>query len=492
MEREPAGFIYTRTDRYASLLLFVLLSSIYFATVSGITSSNDGSHYALTRTMMANKHFTLDQFDDYAEGNDIAIRDGRLYSDRPPGTALAATVFYTIGGWLPRPLAPLASRHDAANPRLPYVLLLPVWAGAATAVLLYLLMRRLGVAMPGALTAALMFGLGTAHWKYSTVLYSHALSAFLVVLALYIVTKNEPDRADHGARSLALGLVLGLAVLVEYSNVLLVMIVGLYALFSTRPFMAGRLARKMALLGAGGALPAVGLGYYNSINFGGPFVLSYAYAVNYPWAGAFASTFNFPLGPGLRALLFWGQGGGWCNGPCYNQGLFLLSPLLLLAIPGLPLYARRKWRAFSLTTGLFLVYLMLFARHHTAHGFTADGRYLVPFLGLLVLPLGFFLEQVFAWRRRPMQQTLVYLLIYGLFFWSLRTIFLHIGFSYNYHLELARLEATAASPANWSYLLRQVFGNTGNLPLLWLLEGIGLLLWLRPGRQWLRPRRNEV
>jgi hypothetical protein len=83
-----------RTDWIISILLFIGLSSLYFATTSGITSSNDGSHYALTRTLVKSGSFALKSFDDYAEGNDIAVRDGVLYSDRPPGTALLAALLY--------------------------------------------------------------------------------------------------------------------------------------------------------------------------------------------------------------------------------------------------------------------------------------------------------------------------------------------------------------------------------------------------------------
>ena len=66
---------------------------------------------------------------------------------------------------------------------------------------------------------------------------------------------------------------------------------------------------------------------------------------------------------------------------------------------------------------------------------------------------------------------MLYLLFYGLLFLSPRNIFLHIGFSYNYHLDLCQLSAPIASPANWIYLAGQVLRNAGNLPLLWLVEG---------------------
>lgn len=458
------------------LWLFWLLSSLYFATASGITSSNDGSHYALTRTLAENGHFTLDAFDDYAEGNDVAIRDGRLYSDRPPGTAVAATLFYLVGQWLPHPLTPLSSRHDAANPRLLYVLLLPVWAGAGTAVLLYRLLRRQNLPPAPAFLTVLMGGLGTIQWKYSTVLFSHALSGFLVLLAVSLAL-DAYGRADLSVwRYLALGFVLGYSVVVEYSNLPVVGLMGLYLLAGIRPFRGRRLALVGLSLFLGGIGPAIFLAYYNTVNFGSPFTLSYAYALNYPWAGEFASTFSTPWWPGLKALVWWGEGGGWCGGPCYNQGILLLSPVLWTAVPGLWLYWRQARRESMLTLGLFAFYLALFSRHYTAHGFTGDGRYLAPFLGLLTLPLGFSLA--WLWARRGSGWGLAgetaVLLLFAL---SLRNMALHIGFSYNYHLDLSQLSHLIAAPANWHYLVTQLFPNAGNLPLLWLLELVsGLLL----------------
>jgi hypothetical protein len=107
--------------------------------------------------------------------------------------------FYLSGPALIEPLAPLPSRHDADNPRLPYVLMLPVLAGAATAVVLYRLQRRLGIHPAAALTAVLFFALGTIHWKYSTVLFSHALSGFLVIGSVYL-TLLLADRSSFRPR----------------------------------------------------------------------------------------------------------------------------------------------------------------------------------------------------------------------------------------------------------------------------------------------------
>jgi hypothetical protein len=157
--------------------------------------------------------------------------------------------------------------------------------------------------------------------------------------------------------------------------------------------------------------------------------------------------------------------------------------VLLLALPGLFLFARAAGRVFVLTMGTFLVYLLLFSTHHTAHGFTGDGRYLAPFIPLLGLPLGYTVHWLYGRLRRDGQRVWLNLLVFGLLFLSWRQILLHIGLSYNYQLELSQLEPFVAAPQSWRTLYGRVFPNAANLPLLWLVEGGLVLLWWG-WRQW--------
>jgi hypothetical protein len=165
--------------------------------------------------------------------------------------------------------------------------------------------------------------------------------------------------------------------------------------------------------------------------------------------------------------------------------------VLLVALPGFVAYYRRRPSWFWLTTAIFLAYLLLFARHHTSHGFTGDGRYLAPFLGLLVLPLGFALDWLLRPGRTPAGQAgraALALLVYGLFYLSLLNQFLHIGRSYNYDLDLSALTMPLTGPQNWPVVLGSVFRNTANLPLLWLGLAVGLLLVFALGRRVPLPR----
>ena len=49
-------------DRVLSVVLLILVSSVYYATSAGLTSSNDGSHYALLRAMVDEGRFEIETY----------------------------------------------------------------------------------------------------------------------------------------------------------------------------------------------------------------------------------------------------------------------------------------------------------------------------------------------------------------------------------------------------------------------------------------------
>jgi len=468
-------------DRLIRALLFVVVSSTYYATASGLTSSNDGSHYALLRAMVDEGRFRIETYTHFAEGNDLAIRDGAIYSDRPPGTALLAVPFYIAGGVLPRLIRELPTRHDEGNPRLAYLVMLPVLAGAATAAILYSLLRGYDLPPMAALTAAVAFAFGSTMWKYGSVLFSHAPSAVLVIGGVALAIHVGRAGQLRPLTGLLLGLALGFSVVVEYSNALFAGLVLAYVAWSLlwvkedKP-VADAGWGGIALLVAGMGLPVAFLLFYNTVNFGGPLTTSYQYAINYPWAASFGTTFDVPWRQGLPGMLWYGVD---ARGE-ENQGLFLLMPVMLIGLFGVWAYAKRWGREAVLVLGLFGVYLLLFARHHTFSGFTADGRYLAPFLALWFVPVGFTLAELHSIKDSAGKAVLM-LIAYGLLFLSVRNMLAHIAFSYNYHLDPGLVARRAATPANWRYILGNIFVNWQNLPLLWFVEG-GITVILLAGR----------
>lgn len=468
-------------DRLISIILFIVVSSVYYATTAGLTSSNDGSHYALLRALADEDRFEIATYAHFAEGNDLSIRDEIIYSDRPPGTAVLGLPFYAMGGILPRPIHDLPTRHDEGNPRLAYLMLLPVFAGAGTVVILYNLLRSYELSEFASLTTSLAYAFATTSWKYGSVLYSHGQSALLMIAAVMLSLIAYREGRLRWWIALWLGLSLGLSVLVDYSSAVLVVLIALYLLVTlNRTLFTGERWWLSLLVGGVTALiPVIFLMAYNQSNFGGPFTTSYKFAINYPWAASFSTTFDTPLSQGLPGMLWYGLDGRGEE----NQGIFLLMPVMLIGLAGCWYYLKNRWRESILVLGIFLVFLLLYARHHTFSGFTADGRYLMPYLSLWFVPVGFALDRLDQFEPSTVKTVLLFL-AYGLIFLSVRNMAAHIVFSYNYHLDPGLVARRAATPANWTYILRSLFVNWRNLPILWLVEavigGIGAgVMWAR-------------
>jgi putative effector of murein hydrolase LrgA (UPF0299 family) len=448
-----------------------VVASLYFATFSGITASNDGSHYALVRAIVSNRSFEISPYLSFAEDQDYASGPTGRYSDRPPGTALWTVPFFAAARFLPGPLVDLPSKHDRGNPRLLGIGAAVALAGAAAVGVFWLLVRQcFGVSLFAADVAALALAFGTATWKYSSVLYSHALSALLVLLSLYLafrITSPLPlgDGQGEGvpgrrggirALPLLLGLVLGGAVVVEYTNALLAPIVGLYVLaVRRRPLDA-----LWLVLGA--VPPLAFLAWYDWLNFGCMSCVS-TFQVDlqrWPNAAGMGASFATPLRDGLVGMLLWGND---------NQGIFLLSPIAWLSLLGVvPLLRRAPVRG-GLVLGIFLLYLLLFSKSTNFNPLTNDGRYLTPFLALWLVPLGVFLDRALCDKSSDGRRLVVSLAVFGLLFLSARNAFMHIAFSWNYDLKYGDLLNMSTPLPNVTLLLRKVFPNAANVWWLWLL-----------------------
>lgn len=477
-------FAYSRTDRLIAALIFLGAASLYAATASGITSSNDGSHYALARALADRASFEITPYLSFTEDQDYAVRAGRYYSDRPPATGLLAAGFYLLGRIGPPPLALLPSKHDPDNPRLAYVALLPpLCAGGALALAYFALRHPFGRSAQAALLAVAALGTGTTIWKYGSVLYSHALALLTGMFALWLVwqiTASEREGTPPAPALTALaGLALGVAPLVEYTSALFSAVVGGYlALWAfpaaqrawSDPADRQRWLAAAGGLALGGSLPVAFLLFYNTVNFGGPLAFSrfYANIALWPENKNIATTFATPLLYGLQALTFWVP-----SDP--NQGIFLLSPVLLAGLLGIGPALRAATRPAGLTIGLFALYLLLFSASTTFNPGTNDSRYLTSFLILWSVPLAFALDRRPVGAPGGVGAALTALAFYGLLFLSVHNQVLHIAFSWNYNLDPALLPRLAAAPDAIGLIAGTVFRNWQNLPLLWGLVGI---VWL--------------
>lgn len=293
---------------------------------------------------------------------DLSERDGRIYSNKAPGLALLTTPAYA----LTRPF--FSSSEETIRAGLTAMR----WAGATlpllfAALVLLRLARERQVPVEPAL-AALLFA--TPLFAYGLLLFSHAAVAAALFAAWYLLFM-----ARRRGRYFAAGALSGFVVVCEYPAAIPVAVLGGF-LIATRQW------RNVAAFIAAGAPFALLLATYNTICFGGPLELSSGHERLAEFS-ALAQHGVFGVGYPSPATL-WKMLFG------FEKGLFIFSPVLLIALSGVAEAKRRlEPRAFWSLCAVPLSIVLFYAGYPNWHGgWTVGPRYIVatvPFLTALLL-----------------------------------------------------------------------------------------------------------
>ena len=347
--------------------LFALLALLVVPVFPHFVSPNETTRWALAAAVVENG--TLEVTGPARilgpRMEDVAEVDGRLYSNKAPGTALVALPGYLAARTFAGAPSPSSLRPSLTAMRL---------AGATLPVLLLaVVFLRLS---PEAGRSEALFGLlfATPLFAYALLLFAHASVAaclFGAWAALF-----APARASSDAvRELAAGALLGLAVLSEYPAAIpALVLVGVAAW--------GAPARLLRIV-LGGLPFAALLAWHNAACFGSPFVLSSGLEKD-PAFRELARQGLFGVGlprPWILARLLLDP----------SKGLLVFSPLLLLAPAGL-VAARRTLppRGFAALVLVPVAILLTYGGYPNWHGgFTVGARYLVGALPFLLLPLAY-------------------------------------------------------------------------------------------------------
>ncbi len=293
---------------------------------------------------------------------DLAEVDGRLYSNKAPGGALVGLPAYALVRVIAGPPSPQTMRAAVnamrlAAATLPTLILAIAFVIAA---------RRLGGENEGGALAAMLFG--TPIFAYGLLNFSHALTAMALFAAWLLLFVAPSAKGD-----LAAGALIGLAVISEFPVAVAVI-----------PLMACAIgSRSIARIVAGGAPFAIGLAIYNKVVFGTLMTMSYRFE-RFPAYRDVARHGVFGIGlpePGILMRLLFSP----------ERGLFVFSPILLVALTALPrlrekLTPRQRW-SLVLTPPALIV---AFAGYPNWHGgWTVGARYLVPAMPFLAFLLVF-------------------------------------------------------------------------------------------------------
>ena len=347
--------------------LFALLASVVVPVFPHFVSPNETTRWALAAAVVDQR--TLEVTGPARllgpRMEDVSEVDGRLFSNKAPGTTLVALPGYAAARPFAGPPSPASLRAGLTAMRLA--------AATLPVLLLAFLFARLAPA-DGRAEALFALLFATPLLAYSLLLFAHALVA-ACLFGAWAALFSEAGGRERARRDLAAGALLGLAVLSEYPAVvpaaLLVALAGWRA--------PGRLLRIVL----GGLPMAALLGAYNAACFGSPFRLSSGLEKDAAFR-ELARQGLFGIGVPKPAIL-----GRLLADP--SKGLLVLSPLLALVPAGLAA-ARRKLPAASFAALLLVppAILLTYGGYPNWHGgFTVGARYLVAALPFLLLPLAY-------------------------------------------------------------------------------------------------------
>ena len=354
---EPRIAHLTENDRHISCLLFCVLLGVYLLVYASQPTSIDGA------ALLASATTTIQH-----GSPDIAVigaseallppvsRMGTfgdnnvLYSKKGPTPSLFLLPFVAVSY-----LFPWLSAQATAMLFNPIVL-------ALTAVLLYVLLRRMGYDAKVALLAALVLGLATFTITYTKTLFGEPLAGLLLLAA---ILSAHAYRETSSHRLLVFtGTALGLAAGINLTYALMATIFGLY-LFGWKPSRWP--VRGLLAFAAPIAVALLLLGAYNWIRFDDPL----------------SSGYNFDAGEGFNQPLLTGLYGMFLSP---YRGLLWYNPILLLAIPGWLLLRRTNPQTGGLALALVLMQALTYASWWSWHGGVVWGpRFLIPVTPLVVI-----------------------------------------------------------------------------------------------------------
>jgi hypothetical protein len=356
--------------RRVLLAISILFVAFSFAYGEGWP---DVSRLALTQSVAYDGSLRIDRFARQTE--DRADFGGHSYSDKAPGISFLALPSLEAARALGA-VGPVERRLGVWLDRWLLWTLRVLTGGlafAAAVVLVAVAARR--VAPETAPVVAVTFALTTMALPMAATVFSH-IAAGALALAAFLLCWRGGSRAWLGAGAAA-----GAAFAFEYQAAIAAALVFCYLAARTR-------SGRAAVLYAAGAAPFVaGLAVYNAEAFGSPLHFSYRYesaTFEQQHTGFFG--LSVPSFHSLAHTLFG------------KRGLFVVSPVLLLAVAGLVLLWRRGLRAEAATAGAIVVaFVLLAAGYFDPYGGLSPGpRYFAPALPFLALGLPE------AYRRWPL------------------------------------------------------------------------------------------
>ena len=395
----------------AIFLLMVVCYTYFFPRWADVSQN---SRLNMVVAVVDDGSFEIGKY--YKNTTDYAKIDGKYYSDKAPGVSfLAIPLYYGLNLALKLPIvqsltdrlgrseafqSTLRATGSGVNEqKVKFALLLilssfalGVLPTALLCVLVYQFSKKVTGNEAASIIGACSFGLLSHVFAYANVLYGHNLSACILFGVFSILFNLDPSLGVQHAKpisSLALfgtGLLLGFSVITEYTTVL---VVGILFVYAAWVLWKRRQLPQLFWVALGGAIFVGVLMAYNATLWHSPFETGYKYSEL--WQAEHQTGFMSITFPHIAAM--WGITFG------IFRGLFILSPVMLLPLVGFVFWfrQRRLRAAFCVCTASTLAFFTFNSSSVMwSGGFTIGPRYLLPAMPFYVAAMGFALDFIFA------------------------------------------------------------------------------------------------
>lgn len=355
------------------IVLVVALHALFLGRTLNAHNPNELSRLILTAALADAASIQVDEpMAAYGQPQDLAVREGRHYSDKAPGLSFISAPL----AWLLRFVLPADDAGRYPDYWLLRHLLTLLTVLLPGVLLVFVALRAYPACEPGArIACAGLLALATPWFAYATVYFGHVPGAVLSTAAYLLVLRpGRPEFAPTASLALVAGILSGLAAFTEFAAA----IVGA-AIF------AGLLLRRtrwhvLGLFVLGGIIGLVPLLMYNDAAFGSPFETGYHFKTDVKHGAFHAQGFFGVTLPTAERL--WGVLGS------ARRGLFFYAPILLLFPLGLWRMARRCRRDVWPLLVAILGYICFSSGFvDWRGGWCGACRHLVPIVPLLLLPL---------------------------------------------------------------------------------------------------------
>ncbi len=333
----------TRLARYGWLIVIAVAYLYAFPYFPRIQSANELPRVYLVKAIVDDGTFAIDSGVKRWGGTaDVSPSSGHMYSNKAPGSSLLVVPAYAAISWISGP------------PSLGFTMwLCRVIAGVIPALaFLWLLWRFLERFTPDPdvrRLALVAYALGSLAMTYSILYYSHQLAA-VCIASSWIFAVDVVERKRSMRWMAAVGFLAGAAPLVDYQAAFAGVPVAVYLIVKLWRWDKRELAKALAIAAGAAAVPIAILLAYHTVCFGSPLRTGYDATQTF---AHFHQQGCLGISK-LRGEAFWGS----FFTP--DNGLFVLSPWLLLAIPGGVLLWRRGDRATTLVCGAVAIIFILF------------------------------------------------------------------------------------------------------------------------------------